>query len=514
MEILASFANVFTTDAILMLALGTVFGIFIGAIPGLGNAIGIAVMLPFTYTMQPLSAICLLSGIYMGCAVGGSISGILLNIPGTAESVCTTIEGYPMTQKGRGMEALYLSGISSTYGGVIGCLIMIFFAPFLARVALKFGPAEMAIVAIIGLTIIASLSAENIWKGLLGASFGMLVAMIGIDPIIGRSRLTFGFTAMTTGFKQVALALGLIAGRQVIVETMKIFKSCEMKRSGFENHSNIKEIYLEKTSLLKVLKLMKERGDLWVMIKSAFIGSGVGILPGAGVDIAAYVAYDSAKRGSKEKFKTGVPRGIVAAESANNAAIGGAFVPMLALGIPGSNASALIFGALTIHGIVVGPTMFTDHADLSYGFMVGLLVSAIIMGVAYFLFTPTFAKIVKVHMRYLIPPIVGCVLLGAYSIRNNMFDVYVMIIFTAIGYLFYLAEIPIAPVFLGFILQPIVETNLSRAAVISKAQNISLVRYIVSSPVCLVIIAVGVLLLLLNIRALKIQKSSSKEEEA
>lgn len=511
MEILSSFAAIFTTDAILMLALGTVFGIFIGAIPGLGNAIGIAVMLPFTYTMAPLSALCILSGIYMGCAVGGSISGILLNIPGTAESVCTTIEGYPMTLKGRGMEALYLSGISSTFGGIVGCILMIFFAPFLARVALKFGPAEMAVVAIIGLTIIASLSAGNIWKGLLGASFGMVVAMIGIDPIIGRSRLTFGFTSLTIGFKQVAIALGLIAGRQVVVETMKILKACEMKRSGLDESSNVKEIALEKTSLIRVLKEIKSRGELWVMIKSAFLGTGIGILPGAGVDIAAYVAYDSAKHGSKEKFKTGVPRGIIAAETANNAAIGGAFVPMLALGIPGSNASALIFGALTIHGIVVGPTMFTDHAELSYGFMVGLLLSAIIMGIAYFLFTPAFAKIVKVHMRYLIPPIVGCVLLGAYSIRNSMFDVFVMIVFTAVGFIFYLTEVPIAPVFLGFILQPIVEKNLSQAATISNAQNISLLRYIFSSPLCLVIIAVGALLMFLNVRALSVQKKSSGE---
>ena len=512
MEILTSLVDIFTTDAILTLIFGTVFGIFIGAIPGLGNAIGIAVMLPFTYTMQPLSAICLLSGIYMGCAVGGSISGILLNIPGTAESVCTTIEGYPMTLKGRGMEALYLSGISSAVGGVIGCIIMMLFAPSLARVALKFGPAEMAIVAIIGLTIIASLSAGNIWKGLLGASFGMLVAMIGIDPIVGRSRLTFGFASLTIGFKQVALALGLIAGRQMIVEVMKIFRESEMRRAGTACPDNVKEIALEKTSLAKVLKAMKDRHEIGLMLKTSLLGTGVGILPGAGVDIAAYVAYDYSKHGSKEKFGTGVSRGVVAAEAANNSAIGGAFVPMLALGIPGSNAAALIFGALTIHGIVVGPTMFTDHAELSYGFMMGLLISAIVMGIAYFLLTPAFAKIVKVHMRYLIPPIIGCVLLGAYSIRNSMFDVCVMIVFTAIGYLFYLTGIPIAPVFLGFILQPIVETNLSRAVTIADAQSISLLRYVISSPVCLVIIAVGVLLLFFNIKALKAQNTAEETE--
>lgn len=505
--LLETLTNLFTSNAMLMIVLGTFIGIVIGAIPGLGAAIGIAVMLPFTYSMTPLGAIVLLAGIFMGCGVGGSFSGILLNIPGTNEAICTTIEGYPMALRGEGKRALYLASISSTFGGIVGCIIMILFAPTLARIALKFGPGEMAVTAIIGLTIIASLAAGNLAKGILGALTGMLIATIGIDSVSGVTRFTFGQAALTMGFKQVAIALGLIAGRQIILEIKKAFK--EGQRS-LEDKKETKEIELENVSALEVTKEVFGKKNVFTLIKSTIIGNVIGILPGAGSAIAAFVAYGEAKRTSKVPFGTGVPKGIIAAESANNAAVGGTFVPMLALGIPGSNSCALIFSALTIHGIVAGPTLFTDHADLCYGFMYGLLISSVVMGILCFILTPAFSKIVKVKMKYIIPPVVCCVILGAFAIRNNMFDVIVTLIFCAIGYLFHIVNVPVAPMFLGFILEPIIEKNLLLANTIAGAKNMGLVKFLFTSPICWAIMVIGVILLLLNIMAIKNQKKTKK----
>ena len=505
--LLSVLGNIFASNAILMVLLGTLMGIVIGAIPGLGATIGIAVMLPFTYAMQPLSALLLLAGIFMGCGVGGSFSGILLNIPGTNESICTTIEGYPMALRGEGKKALYLASLSSTFGGIVGCVIMILFAPTLARVALKFGPGEMAVAAIIGLTIIASLSADNMIKGILGAIFGMLIATVGIDAVSGSSRFTFGNYKFTMGFKQVAIALGLIAGRQMVLEIRKAYKIGQQKLKGEYSEQKIN---LENTSLLEVTKDTFGKKNLWTLIKSTIIGNVIGILPGAGSAIAAFVAYGEAKRTSKVSFGTGVDRGIIAAESANNAAIGGTFVPMLSLGIPGSNACALVFSALTIHGIATGPAMFTEYAELSYGFMYGLLLSSIAMGILCILLTPLFAKVVKVKMKYLIPPVVCCIFLGAFAVRNNMFDVMVTLAFCVIGYIFHMVSIPVAPVFLGIILEPLIEKNLVLANTIANAKSMSLFRYIFSSKVGLIIIAIGILLLVLNIMAIRSQNKTKK----
>lgn len=505
---LSTLVTIFTSDTIIMVVLGTLFGIIIGAIPGLGAAIGIAVTLPFTYAMNPLSALVLLAGIFMGNAVGGAFPGILLNIPGTNEAICTTIEGYPMALRGEGKRALFLASFSSTFGGIVGCIIMIVFAPVLGRIALKFGPAEMALTAFMGLVIIASLSAENLAKGILGALFGMLIACIGIDSVSGVSRFTFKQVFMTMGFKQVAIALGLIAGRQMILEIGKSYKDGQKKLHNPESRES--KIQLEKTSALSVIKEIFSE-NFFTLLKSTIIGNVIGILPGAGSAIAAFVSYGEAKRTSKVPFGTGAPRGIIAAEAADNASVGGTFIPMLSLGIPGSNSCALIFSALTIHGIVVGPTLFTDHAELCYGFMYGLLLSSIAMGLMCIMFIPLFAKVIKINMKYIIPPIVCCIIMGAFAIRNNMFDVISTLVFCAIGYLFSVVNIPVAPVFLGFILVPIIERNMILANTIANAKNVGLLRFMLSGKICLIIVAIGILLLVLNVLAVKNQKKTQQE---
>lgn len=501
-------SDIFMSPAIIMVFIGTIFGIIIGAIPGLGANIGVTVLLPFTYAMDPLSALLLLAGVFMGAGFGGSISGILLNIPGTSESICTTIEGYPMMRKGRGKEALYLAAISSTIGGFLGVATLIAFAPKLARVALKFGPPEMALAAMLGLVIIASLAANNLMKGIFGACFGMLVSMVGIDMVSGAERFTFGFTGLLMGIKQVALALGIIAGREMFIQTQKLLKDGQMQNHSNDNTQLAEGFRLENISVFTVLKNILRKPV--TLIKSAVIGTIVGILPGSGSAIASYVAYGEAKRKAKEPFGEGNPEGIIAPETANNAAVGGTFVPMMALGIPGSATCALIFGALTVHGIIAGPNLFTEYADMSYGFMYGLLLSVVVMGLVSLLFVPSFSQIVKLKMEYIIPPIVCCILLGAFSLRNNMYDVYTVLVFSVIGLLFVKIKIPPAPVFLGYILGPLIENNLQLSLVISKAAKQSFFVYAMARPVCIIIIIIGILLLLANVKSIQSENKAKK----
>jgi putative tricarboxylic transport membrane protein len=500
--------NIFTSQGIIMVLCGVILGIIIGAIPGLGAPIGITVLLPFTYAMTPLNALLLLASVYMGCAVGGSISGILLNVPGTAESVCTTIEGYPMARKGRAKEALYFAAIASTFGGIFGGIILLFFAPALARAALKFGPAEMALTSIIGITIIGSLSSQGLLKGIFAACFGMIVSFVGLDIVTGSARLTFGFPILTMGFKQVALALGLIAGREMLIQTHTALNNGWLKKFVNQN-TQVEVINMENISPFKILKTIFRHP--FNIIRSSIIGTFIGILPGAGINIAAYVAYGEAKRNAKEPFGNGNPEGIIAPESANNAAVGGTIVPMLALGIPGSPSCALLFGALTIHGIAVGPNLFSSYGELCYGFMLGLILSAVMMGILSILFVPTFSQIIRFKMVYIIPIVVACVILGGFSIRNNMYDVFSAFGFMLIGFIFIKADIPIAPAFLGNILGPLIEQNLIQSLTIAGAAKKNFFSYAAGRPLCIFIAAAGILLLWLNIKSIQSEKKTKRE---
>lgn len=501
--------DLFSLDALFLLVIGTAFGIVIGAIPGLGSGIGVSVLLPFTFAMNPLSGLLLLAGVFMGGAYGGAISGVLLNIPGTSEALCTTIEGYPMAKKGRGKEALYLAGISSTVGGLFGVLVLILLTPVLARAALKFGPPEMALVSLIGLTIVGSLSANKFLKGYFGAVFGMFLSMVGVDTVSGVTRFTFGVDALILGFKLVAVAgLGIVASREMMLAIKKAALNGRKARDGTAEKKE--EIKLEKTSALQVAKNVFTKHKK-TLIKSSVLGTFIGILPGAGAAISAFLAYGEARRKAKEPFGDGNPEGIVAAESANNAAVGGSFVPMLALGIPGSPTCALIFGALTLHGITAGPRLFTDHANITYGFMFGLLLSVIIMGIIAVFGVPLFAKILAIKMEYIIPAVVGCIILGAFSLRNNMYDVFCAVVFGLIGILFNKIQIPQAPVFLGIILGPIIEKNIVTASVIAGAEGVSIFVYTLTRPLSIAIFLLGVLLMYTNIKSVRRESEMKKE---
>ncbi len=500
-------ANVFSLEVLFICLLGTVTGVILGAIPGMNGGIGIAVMLPFTYSMSPATGLLFLGGMYLGSSYGGSISGILINVPGTAESACTAIEGYPMTLRGEGKSALYYSIIASTFGSIVGLFVLVFFTPLLSAVAVKFGPPEMMLLAICGLTIVGSLTGKNVVKGMIAALFGLFLAMVGVDNATGRFRFTFGTTALLGGIDLIPAVIGLFA----IAEMVK--QGLGQIEIGFDE--NTKELEEVRFGAIFGNTFRKYSAHL---LRSSAIGTFIGVLPGTGGAIASFLAYGDAKSSDKDgSFGKGNPAGIIAPETANNAAVGGSLVPMLSLGIPGSATSAIMFGALTIHGLIPGQRLFIDHADVAYTFMIGMFVVTFFMFLVGVFGIPLFAHILKLKMKYIIPVVILFSLIGAYSVNNSVHDVFIAIILGLLGVLFARLEIPNTPIVLGLILGGIIESNYVRSSIIVKAQGLNFFAYVLSRPICIFILLLTVYLIWANVRALdrgkKIQRETNIEQD-
>ena len=500
-------ANLFSLDTLLISFLGALIGIVLGAIPGMNGGIGIAVMLPFTYTMGPAMGLLFLGGIYMGSSYGGSISGILINCPGTAESACTALEGNLMTRKGEGRKALYYSVGASAFGGLVGLIVLVLFAPVLAKVAVKFGPPEMMLVAICGLTIVGSLTGKNVLKGLFAACFGLFLAMIGTDDVTGQMRFTFGIRALRGGIDLIPAVIGLFAITEMVKQAIGQLRQTKQDE----------KIELKANSFKTVMKEMFTK-YLKVLLKSTVVGTFIGILPGTGGAIASFLAYGDAKGSDKEgNFGKGCPAGIIVPESANNAAVGGSLVPMLALGIPGSATSAIMFGALTIHGLVPGQSLFVEHADVVYTFLGGMFIATIFMLIIGVVGIPVFSSILKIKMKYIIPSVILFSMIGAYSVNNSMNDVFVALVLGLVGVLFSKLEIPNTPIVLGLILGSIIESNYVRTLTIVKATGTNVFAYILTRPICILIILLTAYLIWANVRAIKkgrkIQQASSIEQD-
>jgi putative tricarboxylic transport membrane protein len=490
LEILSLVAGSITPYTILFTSFGVVLGVFFGAMPGLNGPIGVAVLLPVTYSMNPINGLLTLSGLYMGATYGGSISAILLNCPGTSEASCTALDGFPLARAGRAREALYYSIVSSTIGGLCGVLVMIFCTPILAGLALEFGDAELFLVCVAGLAVVGSIMGKNIFKGFLAVSFGLLLGVIGMDPLGGSYRMTFGLSGLRSGIILVPVSVGLFA----VSEMLTLLKPQKTETLSMA---------AEKTTVLDVLKATLRKYAL--VLKSALIGTIVGILPGTGGAIAAFIAYGSAKGAKAEDvpFGEGNVGGIIAPETANNAAVGGSFVPLLALGIPGSATSAIIFGALMIHGLNPGPKLFVEHADITYTFMYGMLYTIFLMAVIGIAGVRLFSQVLKIQTRYIIPVVVAFSIIGAYSARNSLYDVGIALFFGLVGLFFKKARIPIAPVILALILGELAEKNLRICITTSAAKGISLFNFIVFRPISIIIIVFIALILYANFRTFK-----------
>ena len=478
------FSQLLSFDVIALSFAGTVLGIVFAAIPGLNAAIAITLVLPITYSMQPAVALAFLGGCYMGGMYGGSITAILINVPGCVEATCTAYDGYPMTLQGRSREALYYSIFSSSMGGIFGVLALILFTPVLARVALKFGPPEMMLLGLCGLTIIGCLAGSNLWKGLFSAALGLFLATVGTDMSSSVKRFTFGITNLRAGLSPIVVALGFFCFAEM-------FRNIGMKKA--ETFKFV-DTPIKRTTVIKnIFKNWK------IFIKSAVIGLFIGILPGIGGGTAVFTCYGEAKRSSKhpETFGTGNPEGIIAAETANNAVVGGALIPMLSLGIPGSPTVAIIGAALTVHGIICGPDLFDKRPDVAYLFMYSMVFAVISMGLIGVFGIRWFNNILRINMYYLIPIIIAFGIFGAYSINNRSSDVLVAVISGIVAVFLVKLDFPLSPLIIGFVLSSLVEQNLRRTVQLSTAKQVSFFGYLLRRPlsVALIVVLVGLIIL-------------------
>jgi putative tricarboxylic transport membrane protein len=482
--------RVLAPSVIFLAISGTAIGIIFAAIPGLNAAIAITLFLPVTYGMTPELSLAFLGGIYMGGMYGGSITAILINVPGCVEATCTAYDGYPMTLQGRSREALYYSIFASTFGGIFGVLALVLFTPPLASVALKFGPPEMMLLGLCGLTIIGCLSGDNIWKAVFMAALGLFLGTVGTDMSSSVRRFTFGNRALTAGLSPLVVALGIFCFAEMFRDIgMSKAATFQYKDTPIKPFTVIYDILYKK---------------FFLFLKSSLIGLFIGILPGIGGGTAVFTSYGEAKRSSKhpETFGTGNPEGIIAAESANNAVVGGALIPMLAIGIPGSPGVAIIGAALTTHGIICGPDLFTKRPDVAYIFMYAMFLTIVGMALMGILGIKWFSYILKIDMYYLIPIVIAFAIFGSYSINNRVTDVLVAVISGIVAIVLTKLQFPASPLIIGFVLSNLIEQNLRRTIQLAGIKQANFIFYILQRPLslflCFVLAGLIVLFVFMN----------------
>lgn len=471
--LLSSIANLFTIDSMIGLAIGVCGGMVIGALPGLSATMGIALLIPVTYGMDPSAALIMLASIYTSAIYGGSISAILIHTPGTPSSAATCLDGYPMTQKGEALHAIGISTVSSCIGGFLSAIALLVIAPLLAKISLAFSSSEYFLIALFGLTLIASLAGKSVLKGLIAGAIGLMAGLIGMSPD-AYARFTFKMPALLGGVSLIPAMIGLFSISQVMTQA-------EERGLG---HTTVKEEAVIAGHFMPPWKEFV--GLVPLILKCSVVGILVGILPGAGGDIASWVGLNMAKSSSKtpELFGTGHPEGIAAPEAANNAVTGGALIPLLTLGIPGSSTAAVLLGGLTIHGLQPGYQLFDKYADITYAVILGFMAANILMGLVGWAVGRHVVKVSKVPLPLLIPCITVFSILGSYAASQNMTDVYIAVIFGFIGYLMRKYGIPPAPVVLGLILGPMADSHFYQA---NRMAGGPLIPYMLSRPISIII---------------------------
>lgn len=449
--ILDALQSLLAPAPLLAVFIGTFAGVIVGGMPGLTATMAVALLIPVTYALQPLTGLVLMGGVYCGAMYGGSIPAILLHTPGTPAAVATALEGYPLTQQGRGGMALKVSVISSFTGGIFSTLVLLLTAPLLAIFALKFGPPEYFLLSILGLVGIVSLADEGkLIKALISGILGLAIAVIGTDPVSGSLRYTMGVRDLFDGVAFMPALIGMFS----ITEMLKLTGVSRIMHEGAE----IRPIKRE--------PMPKGLGK-FIGLGSG-VGTLVGILPGEGATIAAFISYNIARQHSKNRklFGKGNPEGIAAAESGNNGCVGGSLVPTLTLGIPGNSVAAALMGGLLIHGLIPGPELFTKHGVITYGFILSMfLANVIFLGLGLF-FAPYFARISLIPAALLIPGVCVFSALGSYAMNNSIFDVYVMLLFAVVALLLEKGGFSLGALILGLILGPIAETGFAQGLII------------------------------------------------
>lgn len=484
---------ILTFEGLMVLTLGTMLGIILGALPGIGSTVAVAMILPFTLTMSQAPAILLLLAIYAGSVYGGSISAILINTPGTPQSAATCLDGYPMAQRGEAGKALGWSTIASVIGGLSSAVVLIFAAPQLAAFALNFGPIETFALILLGLTCIVSVSEGSLIKGLIAGFIGLFLSTVGGDPITGEARFTFGQFQLIAGFNLLAVVIGVFALSEVLTRAA----------AAREDEATLVDF-----NGIVLPKLHEWKGRIKGLIKSVLIGNGIGILPGTGAATAAFISYAEARRSAptRENFGKGEPDGLIASESANNAVTGGALVPTMALGIPGDAITAVMLATLTLHGVTPGIRLMTEQPVLMAAIFSGFFVINLMLLPLGMLVSRMAAPILRIREAYMLVMICLLCTVGVYFVRGNPFDLIVMAIAGVLGFILRRQGYPMAPLVIGMVLGPTLEISLRQGLIITDG---SFSAFFVGHPIAavLVVAAFGMLSLPL-IRLLKNKKAA------
>ncbi|MDR1857648.1 MAG: tripartite tricarboxylate transporter permease [Desulfovibrio sp.] len=478
-DFLYHFGDLLTLSNMLVLLLGTVGGIFFGAMPGLSPTMAVALLVPFTFYLDPATSLILLGSVYTSAVAGGAITAVLINIPGAPASIATMLDGHPMAKKGEGQQALYLAFFSSLIGGLVGVLALIALTPPLVAFAMKFGPSELFWVSLFGITVIAGLSEGKLIRGLFGGLLGVLISCIGYSPMLGAPRFVF-HDAFTGGIAIVPALIGLFAIPQVLELAEDLHVQVTQNK------------YVPKKGIL--LPTLLRFKEWWkTVVVGNVVGVIIGIIPGAGGQVAGLISYDQSRKMSKEPeaYGTGHPEGVVASEVANSATVGAAMIPLLSMGIPGSPTAAVLLGGLLIHGLFPGPDLFTKHAAVTYTFIAGLFAAQFSMCGIGLLFSRYSHAIMNISNLMMMSAVTILAVIGTYCVQNNMQDVVIMMVLGVLMYMGIKADFPSAPVVLGIILGPIAEENFLRGKLIAET-DVGVFSYFFTGGINLLLIALVV----------------------
>jgi len=452
LDLVAPFLAAFSPATLAFIFVGVVLGITVGAIPGLTGSMLIALSLPFTFSMEAVHAIAMLVAMYVGGVSGSLITAVLMRMPGTAAAIMTTFDGYPMTQQGRAGRAIGLGIVASFVGGIGSWMFLIALARPLSIIAVRFSEFDFFAMVAMALALLVLLSKGNMIKGLVSGLLGMLVALPGLDPIGGNYRFTYGIPALRDGFQLLPVLVGLFAGNQVLAEVIN--PSSERATQGVQQRLS--------GLFMSFADIRRHAGN---MLRSSVIGTWIGILPGVGANVGSAFAYSVAKSVSsrKEEFGEGSEEGVIASESGNNATVGGALVPLIALGIPGSVIDAILIGGLIIHGIQPGPGLYRSNPEFVNTILISVVIANVVMLAAMYVLTKWIARIAAIPTRMLLPGVLVLCIIGSFALANRWYDVLVMLGFSVVGFLMERRGYSLGPMVVGLVLAPIAETSFRKA---------------------------------------------------
>ena len=484
-NLMVAIHGIFTPTCLMLILIGTAVGIIFGAMPGMSATLAVAVFMTIVYSLDSVNAISLLMALYIGGISGGLISAILINIPGTPSSVATTFDGAPLARNGNAAKALGVGITFSAIATILSTIALLFVAPTLAKVAIKFGPYEYFAVTSCSLLLVAGLAGKNLAKGIISALFGLAAGCIGCAPVDSAFRFTFGSSALRAGINAVPVMVGLFAIPEILRYAKKDIKFETKEPPKFKGLGfSVKEFV----------------GQTWNTIRSFVIGLFVGVLPGIGggtSNLLSYAAAKSMAKGEKkEKFGTGIIDGVVASETANNASIGGAMIPLLSLGIPGDGVTAILMGAFVMKGYTLGPLFFEKYPDVSYIIYIGMIVSTIFMFILQYTCLKGFVKLMSTPLRMLLPAVMFICMIGAFCATNTNLSLWALLVFGFLGFILSEFGAPLAPMIIGFVIGPTSELYLRRGMQFSDG---SFLPFITDSKLAMVLYIIAALFLLYKI---------------